>query len=148
MARPKHSTQTGGRIKYADSPPYDERGDRILYTEDRSNSANWDQASGLRNEVTVDVTIEGQAGGGTPVAAKTVSITRFADQGYEQFPTVFTEPGRTIGDVRSEFRDQLSLGDTVTAIVRSVSQQDSYVLKADDTVVFKEANKRRGAIAA
>lgn len=151
VSRPKFSPANGSRIRYADSPVYDPNtGSTIVYGEDRSNPAAFDQTTGLPIGTTATVNVVNTAAPVTAPATNeaasvgSASVTKIADSAYETPPVVDAAAGLTIRQIRSMFGGQLSLTSSMIALVNGEQANETDVVEDGDNVVFKEPAKRRG----
>lgn len=151
MTRPIFNPTNGNRIRYADSPLYDAGNFPIVYAEDRSDPTRWNQMTGEPANVNVTVNVAG-AGVAPPAAQaqaqaapqRLVTVQRLTDNAYETFPTFTTSGNRTVRDIRTQFRHDLGLRDTMVAIVNGEAVGDGSVVPDGAVITFREGAKQRG----
>jgi hypothetical protein len=144
MNRPSFNPVTGCRIRYADSPSFDQYGQMIPYGEDRTDPTRWNQMTGEPSNVNVTVNInQAQEQVAAPVQPP-VTVKRLADNVYETYPTFTTSGGRTVRDIRNQFARDLGLRDTMIAIVDGEAAAEGIVVPAGATITFREGAKARG----
>jgi hypothetical protein len=149
MNRPSFNPVTGSRIRYSDSPLFDQYGLTIVYGEDRSDPTRWNQLTGEPANVAVTVNVQQaqvaqQAQATQQAPAMTVTVQRLADNVYETYPTYTTTGNRTVRDIRNQFSRDLGLRDTMIAVVNGEATAEGVVVPAGATITFREGAKARG----
>jgi len=148
MNRPSFNPLSGSRIRYADSPAFDQFGMSIIYGEDRSDPIRWNQLTGEPTNVAVTVNVQ-QARQAQPQAVdqaqpQNVTVQRLADNVYETYPVYTAVGNRTVRDIRAQFARELGLRDTMIAVVNGEATAEGVVVPAGATVTFREGAKARG----
>jgi molybdopterin converting factor small subunit len=71
-------------------------------------------------------------------------VIREQDSQLHHYEPIEVESGRTVGEVREELVDELSLRRDMLALVNGQPASDNTVLKDEDSLYFKESQKARG----